>query len=1086
MVPLDDQQIERLLATLLPRHDLGELIMALRAAGPLGALRERIVDLVLLALVYPLSGLPASPLALYDHAQALVLPVLRREAAPVQRDEETRAALVLPMLPIPGEVALRHYEAALHLATLDESATVAALEEQGSLLPLLAALAPDPSALYAHAWGSGTPAAATLLMLARCVAQRPGSAPLWGRRLAVTLAQESDDEQIGIARQLIEPVLPLLLDARDAQSFALFADTAWPSSRVLLTLLDDTALLASLRWAAADALCRRVPPLRLLTVEDRVHHAGLRRPGISESDTSDQRRSTSAGTTLDVLSRAARAYIIATAMPEEHRQLAQPEARSWVRALLGEGIDSARRSAALAALVDNDAAPEALRVLLLPYLALRRNASDTALLARACRDPSPEVRAAALTALAALPPAIALRLMAHLIADPPPVPAILEDWLLALARMPQGEASALLVRSVLDGRLPLDVRHQALKLLARRRQAATLVLPRLLAAETLDPVLRAAACQVSIQLDADIIFKPIHHLALHCKLPLLRRAAVQACAAFADDACYADAVTATMLHVLDTPTIDDVLLGSAVRALGHRTSTAALAALGNLLRRGRSHELRTAWLAQSADFALLAPARWDTLPLAEETRVVLAAHMASGVTAADPPGSLEELVANQDELLRGEAAHILVRLAAADAMTRLGVRADLRQALCATPTPALARKLLAALAALSEDHGASELAECLTNPALDVGTRWLAIACLGAQPAVLPSMVRYLEAGKLDVFNAGQLIAAVGGHASVEALPALRRLADNHTLELYLRICAVKALGMLEAAAVAILMPIGSDTTAPIALRAAAIEALPEVLDASVRRTLRDMLRQDRQQTELVTAAARCLGRAGDREALPLLLRYAQSERSDEALAAIEALVTIGDATIVPVLVHVSQSAVVPGAVRLRAVEALLQLGGDEYLPLLQSYLDSRQPSLREQAYAVLAAHDRHDVRLRTPLADPDAPLALRLQAITVLAAEQAQRPLLLAILEASDEPLQLRLLAATALAHPIDGATRQRLFELVIAAETPPLLARRCFDVLVEGDDAVARSMLYAIAATPTVPVERGFWASEAIVQLK
>ncbi|NJM07665.1 HEAT repeat domain-containing protein [Candidatus Gracilibacteria bacterium] len=397
------------------------------------------------------------------------------------------------------------------------------------------------------------------------------------------------------------------------------------------------------------------------------------------------------------------------------------------------------------------------------------------------------------------------------------------------------------------------------------------------------------------------------------------------------------------------------------------------------------------------------------------------------------------------------------------------------------------RGLLAALLALSEDHGASELGECLADSALDAGTRWLAIECLGAHPAALTPMLRYLEGGTLDSFNAGQLIAAIGSHANLQALPVLRRLADDHRLDLYLRLCAVRALGMVaDAAAVAVLMPIGTDASAPLVLRAAAIAALPGALDPTVRRTLRDLLRQERQQTELVAAAVSSLGRAADREALPLLLRYAQSERSDEAIAAIEALVAIGDATVVPVLVHVSQSAVVAAAVRLRAVQALLQLAGDEYLPLLQSYLDSRQPALREQAYAVLAAHDPGDLRLRTPLADLQAPLALRLQAMTVLATERPHDPVALAILEAADEPLQLRLLAATALAFSRDTRMQQHLLAIVVDATAPPLLARRCFEALADGEDAATRFVLYQIAMANDELAERRFWASECVLNLR
>jgi HEAT repeat protein len=258
---------------------------------------------------------------------------------------------------------------------------------------------------------------------------------------------------------------------------------------------------------------------------------------------------------------------------------------------------------------------------------------------------------------------------------------------------------------------------------------------------------------------------------------------------------------------------------------------------------------------------------------------------------------------------------------------------------------------------------------------------------------------------------------------------------------------------------------------------------LPAGLPAPVCRTLRDQLRSEREPAVLAAILA-ALGRAGDREAVPMLLRYTQSEHAPIALAAIESVAAIGDADLASPLVRVSQNAQAAPHVRLAAVCALIQICGAEFGSLLRDYLNSTQLTLRLRAHAALAAHQNDDPRLITPIADPAAPLALRLEALQRLASRMPNEPVIRLVLSNPNEVPQLRLTAVGALARADDPAVVETL-ATTLADATLPLLQRRCIETLAvlaqsaAAPAAAAQTQLEQIALSPDIPPAMRHWAS-------
>jgi hypothetical protein len=215
------------------------------------------------------------------------------------------------------------------------------------------------------------------------------------------------------------------------------------------------------------------------------------------------------------------------------------------------------------------------------------------------------------------------------------------------------------------------------------------------------------------------------------------------------------------------------------------------------------------------------------------------------------------------------------------------------------------------------------------------------------------------------------------------------------------------------------------------------------------------------------------------------MLRYAQEETIDVAQAAIGGLATLGDASMTPDLVRITQNPNADRSVRLEAAGALLRLGGAEFRQLLQGYLDQGALPLRLQALEhLIAAGDASD-DLTAILADRSSwPLLLRLRAAERLADEPESKrlPTLLAILRDGEDDPQLRCLAAEAIGRARYAPALLALAELSERADTPASVRLRCINALASIGGVEVWLALSSLAENASrMPIVR-HWAALAL----
>lgn len=1050
----DDAILAAWLDRLLPDQP-HEPILAALASEPLAALRGSLSDLLLLVLTYPISGLPTSRAALYEQAYALARPLIEAEPNAEQPPAPVRI----------GRATLRHYRLARGLAGGADLATLADLpaHELAAVAPLAAGLLDDPRPVLDLLWNRAENPAA-LAGLAACVRERPAAAPADGLRLLDRLAvSAADPEAEQIRRSLLAVAPATLVAAEPAPAITTLAGliAAEPSAAptLLLTVADDPAAAPELRWAAADHLAECADPAALLASPE--GH--------------------------DDLALAVRCYAVALGAPAARPCLLEPELRAGLSALLADAGGEARRRAVVTTLLDDPDTPAELRALALAA-APAAATDDRTLLERAVADPTTGVRRAALAVLSAGDPEVALESLAAVLTGTNLEPEAAHDALSAVAALPQTRAAALLGRCVINERIGLIERLHAVSLLAGRGREGAAVLLRLIELPGLAAPLRAAVARHLSALGVASALAPLRS-ALLAEGPLLvRRAAAAALGELARfNACREDAL-AGLIAALAGPWLDAPLAATIARGLA-ACGPAALPALGELLAPRLADDLRARWLAWVPDLARTPAAEWPGLAMPPAVRAALHEAMTAGETPADRPGGVEELAERQAAAVGQHAADALVALARRHPSLRREAALLLRRALRPGRPPELLTHLLDRLGDLLGDNPVA-LDALLDGLGESPQLRWLALERLGARPAGVDALIRRLQAGLDDGFTRAKIAELLGARHELSALPVLRHVAESRDEELHLRRSAAGAIGRLgDPAATAALLRLVADTYTPTEVRAAAAAALPGDLDPASCRLLREQVRAERPQAGLAAAVLAALGRAGDREALPLLMRYAQSDRPDEAVAAIEAIVALAEPSVAPALVRVTQASSATPGVRLAAVAALLELCGEEYLPLLRSYLESPIMPLRLRAHAALAAHDPQNPRLISPVADTTAPLALRLEALARLLARGADDEVLPLLLANPAEEPQLRLAAAAGLGRATRPEAAAQLRAALTDAELP-LLRRYCLRSLAalaaseSPAAAPARQELAALALDTAGPAEQALWAGEDLLE--
>ncbi len=1058
--PPDDGRVALWLAHLLPDHDPAPILAALGQA-PLSGLRESPADLALLALIYPLAGIPGTRAELYEQAYALVRPVLEGEQqAPAPAEPAGQPPVRI------GRAVLRHYRLARGLAGGADLDALAALPptERIATAPLVAGLLNDPTPVLSALWGKGEPDHADLRALTACARDSAGRAPQWELRLVERLsAPEAAPTEQALLADLAPALAELLataatVDARRASAALAAAGGALVDTGPLLQLVDNPAAPATLRWQAADILAARPPAPALLAAVP----AGA-----------------------DVTALAARSMIAGLSGPEGRALLAASPLRAGLEALLRDPEASARAQAPGLAVVADTTLPEELRAAALAATGDLQAAEQHA------ATGSPALRRAALAVIAASEASTALDILARLLDARSG--ATSSDLLDTIARQEHPAATGLLTRAALDESQPLEDRLHAVDLLAGRGPHGMRVLERLLPARGLPVTVRAAAAGHLGRLGTAGALPTLRNL-LESQGPLLlRQAAARALGALGRRPELRNQAVAALITGLRRVGVDTALAEQIVRALAHTSADAALPTLAALLAPRLEESLRAAWLRRVPELAERSAPAWLALELPEENRLALIETMADGDTTADPPTSLGELVARQAARIAATAATALADLASSRPELREPVIRTLRGSIAGEHRAEVARATLAALARVSDP--ATELWRLLDDQGTPLTLRWLAIERLGAAPGAGPALAQRLASGQDDTFLRITMAELVVAHGEAAGIAVLRRLALAVDEVLPLRIAVVAALGRSDdPGAAATLGRLIADHGAPTDLRVAAADALQPRMDDEQQLALRQLLRASATPPELAAALARALARAGDREALPALLRAAQSGPGATAVESIAAIAQLGDASVAPLLVRISQSPIAAPGVRLAAVAALLRLCGAEYLTLLQEYLASPAPPLRLQAYAALAAALPDDERLIEPLADPDAPLPLRLQALSAQIGRRADEQLLGAVLTNPGEQAQLRLEVAAALATNGSGDGVEAL-AVVLAPDgpeaplAPPLLRRRCIDSLraiasrQDQTATQARAHLTRIATDSAQPAEHRHWAAVALL---
>lgn len=1049
LVAPDDAALATWLARLLPAHD-PDLIMAALACEPLAALRDRIGDLLLLALIYPIIGLPLARAQLYEQAYALALPLL----------DNPEGALSV------GQAALRHYRLARSLADGADLAPLTALpaHEIAAVAPLAAGLLNDPRPVLDLLWADGDPAPPAMHGLAACLRDRPAvTVDNHLRLVELLLAQGVHDHDA-----LIAPGLPDMFASasRGDQTLAIRALGAlvksWPGHQtmgLLLHLIDHPDATVALRWAAADLLASG--------------------PGLPTSIADIP-------VFADDIALAARAHIIALAVPAQRRMLLDPNLRPGMAALIAGASGVHRWAAVAAALIDDPQAPSELRALALA--GAPESAEGDAILRRSLASRSPALRRAALDILLSRHSNDPLHLLGAALAEAEPDEDVHRDLLTAMAQLPQREATGLIARYALAAQASPALRVAALGLLPNRPGCVPL-LQGFLAAEGMPTLLRAATAQILGAMGEASAVPLLRHILLGDRPPLLRRAAAAGLADLARVHGRREAAVTALIDAIAQPDLDAALTASIAAALGAVDATRAVPALTTLLDPERPAALRAAWCSAAPDLARTSADLWPTLSLESTARVALLDSLASGETIADQPSSL-------DELCRMQAEHAAV--AAAESMADLAVRhpalasdlcARIRRAILATPGPPTPTGLMRALARAAGEHMTSELEALLDAAAGTPSLRWAALDLLGHTPQAADWLRVRLRSAADDIFTCGKLAEILGDLGDLPATPDLRAIAANPAGDSYLRMCAIGALGRIGAgeAAAALLQIIKDDDTPP-SLRAAAIDALPYPFADEARRVLHQIAQADGLAPPLATAICQRLARAGEYEIMPLLLRGAQSEQPHEAITMIDAICDLGDQSAVPMLVRISQSALAAPGVRLAAVAALLHLDGPANLPLLYAYLDSPMPPLRIMAHQILAQIDPGDIRLSEPVATDSAPLALRLASLAQMITRSPAISLLAAIITHPDEPPQLRLGIAGALGRA-GQAEATRALQDVLSVGGPPLLRRRCIAALGELAAApgeagqTARASIATLVQSHDAPAEERHWAAEILL---
>jgi HEAT repeat protein len=1016
VIPPPVPLVARWLALLASPGDCDRIAAAVAPDGPLASCADRLLDLALLAWAAPRHGIPATRGELY----ALAL----REMPDAEHPQTTRFTLAR-QIAAEGTARL----AGLAAPDLTEVATLAA------------ELAPTPDAVLRELWRlRGREDAA--LAFGRCVRESRASNSIWVLRAITVLGRvvAGGGSLAHEARRLIEACLPALDSALDALAprrggrLVRAALRALPRDLALERLerlVYDEASDVGVGWLLADTLTE-------LTPDDQA-------PPPTWPET-----------------RSRWIFVQALRGTRGRQQLAGHE--DLIGTLLRGGAGAERLMRVGRVLLGDPASDEPARLAAVEMLETSGTPAALEALRQASERSSGTVRRRALAALDRLAPEAATASLERAAHDPGSPWDVRLDALLSLAASTNGMMELLVAAR--DSALPLFARVRLVRALWAAGRAGDLL--RLVADVRQSLALRCAAAAMLAELPVSWPGLPAllarEGISANLRLALCR--GIAAAPPTQEPQRGTATLAQALLHVLRNSGNDPLVCLAATQSLGRLGDPGATETLVALLGPAAlEHLLR----AVPPALVEATPARCLADPaLPAGLRLQLTTALARAMTPADQPTTLRELLIAEANRLRAAAAQALGRIGGASAV------AALRAALaCDSATEATA----AAADALAEVAGGRALIERLAAAEVGGSVRWQIVERLAAREGETAVLAEALADTSLDPFTRGALASALGRMRYTPAFSRLLWLAEDQHGDAHLREQAIGALGALGVESSEALLEMACDRRVGERLRGLAAEHLPQPLELAQRRTLRELIRGDAPEPLLVAGVLRALGRAKDREALGLALRYALDDRPEVVRAAVAALAGIGDDSVTPALVRLSQRPSTDTGLRIAAVGALLRLGGREYHALIQPYLNHNSLLVQLQALDALIGSGAVDEELAAMLATGRGALPLRLRLIERLAGSPAATTMLEAIVTSRTEVPQARRLAAEALGTGGSAA----LVEALDAAESDDGLRLRCIEALARAGTPAAWEALSRVAEEATEIHVRA-WASAAL----
>lgn len=275
----------------------------------------------------------------------------------------------------------------------------------------------------------------------------------------------------------------------------------------------------------------------------------------------------------------------------------------------------------------------------------------------------------------------------------------------------------------------------------------------------------------------------------------------------------------------------------------------------------------------------------------------------------------------------------------------------------------------------------SSLLIALQSEHLSQQARW---QLLEAAPSSLFARYReqLLAMTHNDAFTRGAVALGLGRCEAHDVLSVLRQLIGSSQEHSYVREQALRAAGSLGGAeSEALLLSVATDTSVATPLRRAAIEALPYPLSSEGCQQLQFLIQSERANHGLLASALSILGGNRDSSAIRSFMSLSQHEDSEVAIAALSALEELEDSNIISLLVHITQSPQIAAAIRVRAAGVAFKLCGEPYLLLLQTFLDNGALPLQLQAFEELLHSQPKHPLVESIVFDRSRPLALRQRA---------------------------------------------------------------------------------------------------------